>query len=191
MKKSALVILFISLLLIFAGLHFTGLLSAFLPDGDTVGIVGGADRPTANLRIREILNSAYSLLILFGLPTAFCSLFVLIFSRTIKKNCVISTTLTALALSACTALGVYSLLIFASCFIMTSPSNHPIALPSSVCVGMMALIGFILLMVLYYKRRNKKPSIPGVFLDAAFSIMYMPAFFLSYILISNFLSEIH
>jgi hypothetical protein len=152
-------------------------LSAFLPDGDTVGIVGGADRPTVNLRIRVIFNSAYSLLILFGLPTAFCSLFVLIFSRTIKKNCVISTTLTALALSACTALGVYSLLIFASCFIMTSPSNHPIALPSSICVGMMALIGFILLIVLYYKRRNKKPSIPGAFLDAAFPLCICRHFF--------------
>lgn len=191
MKKSALVILFISLLFIFAGLHFTGLLSAFLPDGDTVGIVGGADRPTANFYIREMMNNAYALLILFGMPTAFCSLFTLIFSRTVKKNCAIPTTSTALALSAVVALGIDSLLIFATCFIMGNPSENPIALSASVCVGIAALIGFILLMALYCKLRSKKPSIFGVFLDAAFFLLYMPAFFLTGNIISNALSAIH
>ena len=191
MKKSALMIFILSLLFIFAGLHFTGLLSAFLPDGDTVGIIGCADRPTVNLRIREILNNAYSLLIAFGFPTAFFGLFVLIFSNAVKKNCTIPTTSTALALSACASLGICSLLIFASCFIMTNPSKHPIAFPSSICVGMAALLGFILLMALYRKLRSKKPSSFGVCLDAVFSLMYMPAFFLTGSMISNTLSNIH
>ena len=190
MKKYALIIFVISLLVLFSGVHFSGILSALLPS-DEIGIIGGADRPTANFLIAKILKNGYGLLILFGLPTAFCSLFALILSHPIKKCCSIPTSATALGLSACASLGACALLIFASCFIMTDPSKHPIALPASVVCGMIALIGFILLMVLYYKQRNKKHSIPGVFLDVVFSIMYMPAFFLANIVISNFLSEIH
>ena len=178
MKKYALIIFIISLLMLFSGVHFTGILSALLPSTD-IGIIGGADRPTVNFLLRKILNDG-GLLILFGLPTAFCSLFALIFSRSIKKHCCFPTSATALGLSACASLGAYSLLIFTTCFIMTSPSKHPIKLPASVGCGMIALIGFILLMALYCKLRGKKPSARGVFFDVAFSLIYMPAFFWSY-----------
>ena len=168
----------ISLLLLFSGVHFTGILSAFLPSTD-IGIIGGADRPTVKFLLGKILNDG-GLLVLFGLPTAFCSLFALIFSHPIKNHCHFPTSATALGLSACASLGACSLLIFASCFIMTNPSKHPIALPASVGCGMITLIGFILLMILYCKLRGKKPSALGVFFDVAFSLMYMPAFFWSY-----------
>ncbi len=190
MKKSALLFLILSLLLIFAGLHFTGLLSAFLSDTD-VGIIGGADRPTANFYINKILNTPSGLLLLFGLPCAFCSLFALIFPRSIEKNCSVPTTATALGLSVCASLGASSLLIFAMCFMMGNPSENPIAFSASICVSMAALIGFILLIALYCKLRGKKPSISGIFIDMAFSIIYTPAFFLTCMTISNFLSELH
>jgi Na+-transporting methylmalonyl-CoA/oxaloacetate decarboxylase beta subunit len=77
MKKYALIIFIISLLLLVAGLHFTGTLSVILPSDD-IGIIGGADRPTANFLINKILSNAYGLLIFFGLATAVCSLFSLI-----------------------------------------------------------------------------------------------------------------
>ena len=188
MKKYALIIFIISLLLLVAGLHFTGTLSAILPSDD-IGIIGGADRPTANFLIGKILSNAYGLLILFGLPTAVCSLFSLIFSRMVKKCCCFPTAATALGLSACASLGAYSLLIFASCFFLTDPSKHPIAFPASVACGMVALIGFILLMALYCKLRGKKPSVPGIFFDVVFSLMYMPAFFCSYNYIYSLLSN--
>ena len=175
MKKYALIIFIISLLMLFSGVYFTGILSALLPSTD-IGIIGGADRPTVNFLLRKILNDG-GLLVLFGLPTAFCSLFALIFSRPIKKYCCFPTSATALVLSVFASLGAYSLLIFAFCFIMTNPSKHPIAFPASVGCGMIALIGFILLMALYCKLREKKPSALGVFFDIAFSLMYMPAFF--------------
>ena len=188
MKKSALIFLIISMLLILAGLHFTGLLS--IPDSD-IGIVGGADRPTANFYIREMMHSVYGLLILLGMPTAFCSLFALIFSRAVKKNCSLPTALAALGLSACASLGAVSLLTFASCFIMGNPSKNPIAFSASICVGMMALIGLILLIALYCKLRGKKASVPGVFLEAALAFIYTPTFFLAGVMISNSLSAIH
>ena len=187
MKKSALIVLIVSLLLVFVGLHFTGLLSARLPDSD-IGIIGGANHPTVNFYIRKMINSAYGLLILFGIPTAFCSLFALIFSRAVKKNCSLPTAATAISLSACASLGIYLLFVFAMCFIMTSPSKNPITFSVSVCVGMMALIGFILLTALYCKLRGKKASVPGLFLDAALALIYMPAFFLTCMIISKFLS---
>ena len=179
MKKYALIVFIISLLLLFSGLHFSGILSAMLPETD-IGIIGGSDLPTANFLIGKILSNAYGLLILFGLPTAVCSLFSLIFSRTVKKCCCFSTTATALGLSACASLGAYSLFTFASCFFLNTPSKHPIAFPASIGCGMIALIGLILLMVLYRKLRGKKKSALGVFFDVAFSLMYMPAFFLLY-----------
>ena len=178
MKKYALVIFMISLLLLFSGLHFAGIFSALLPSND-IGIIGGADRPTANFLIGKILNDG-GLLVLFGLSTAFCSLFALILSRPVKKSCSFSTAATALGLSACTSFGAYSLVVFASCFFLSKPSKHPILFPTSISCGMIALIGFILLMALYCKLRDKKPSALGVFFDAAFSLMYMPAFFWSY-----------
>jgi hypothetical protein len=189
MKKASLIILSISLLFILAGLHFTGLLSACLPDTD-IGMIGGADRPTVNFYIREMMSSAYGFLILFGIPTALCSLFTLILPRTVKKICSLPTSVTALSLSACASLGANSLLIFAPCFIMTSLSKHPIALPASVCIGMTALIGFVLLMALYCKQRGKKPSAPGTCLDIMLSLVYMPACFWSCNIIYNLLSGI-
>ena len=178
MKKYALIIFVISMLLLFSGVHFAGILSAILPS-DEIGIIGGADRPTANFLIGKLLNDG-GLLVLFGLPTAFCSLFALILSHPIKKSCHLPTSATALSLSACASLGAYSLFTFASCFFLTDPSKHPIAFPASVACGMIALIGFILLTALYCKLRGKKPSVLGVFFDAAFALMYMPAFFWSY-----------
>ena len=185
MKKYALIIFVISLLVLFSGVHFSGILSALLPS-DEIGIIGGADRSTANFLISKILSNT---LILFGLATAVCSLFSLILSRPIKNHCCFPTSATALGLSACASLGACALLIFASCFIMTDPSKHPIALPASVACGMIALIGFVLLMALYCKLRQKKPSVPGVFLDVTFALMYMPAFFRSYDYIYSLLSN--
>ena len=190
MKKYALIVFSISLLLLFSGLHFTGILSAMLPETD-IGIIGGSDLPTANFLIGKILSNAYGLLVLFGLPTAVCSLFSLIFSRTVKKCCCFSTTATALGLSACASLGAYSLFTFASYFFLTTPSKHPIAFPASIGCGMIALIGLILLIALYCKLRGKKASVPGVFLEAALAFIYTPTFFLAGVMISNSLSAIH
>ena len=189
MKKSAFMILIISVLLLFAGLHLNGILSALLPDAD-VGIIGGADRPTVNLYRQKMLNQPHGLLILFGAVGALVSFLTLIFSRTVKKHCGFSTTATALGLAASASLGAYSLLIFASCFFLTTPSKHPINFPASACTSMLALIGFILLMALYFRLRAKKPSRPGVFCDVTFSLLCMPAFFGACNIIYNLLSGI-
>ena len=179
MKKIAWIILFVSLLSVFAGLYINGIFALILPDAD-VGIIGGADRPTANWYWRNLLNRLHGLLVYFGAVGAVISCLTLIFSRTVKKNCTLPTSGTALGLSACASLGAYSLLLFASCFFLTNPSKHPIAFPTSICAGMLALIGFILLMALYFRLRAVKPSRIGVVYDVTFSLLCMPAFFLSY-----------
>ena len=187
MKKIVLILLAVSLLSVFAGLYLNGILSVLLPDAD-VGIIGGADRPTANRYLREMLNRPHGLLILFGTACACISFLTLIFWRAVKKNCTLPTSGIALCLSACASLGAFSLLLFASCFFLTHPSKHPIALPAGVCVGLLALIGFILLMALYFRLRAVKPSRIGVFYDVTFSLLCMPAFFLSYQILYNLVS---
>lgn len=187
MKKIVLILLVVSLLSVFAGLYLNGILSMLLPDAN-VGIIGGADRPTANRYLREMLNRPHGLLILFGAVGAFVSCLALIFLRTVKKHCMFSTAATALSLSACASLGAYSLVIFASCFFLTTPSKHPILFPASACIGWIALIGFVLLMALYCRLRAKKPSRLGVFCDVTFSLLCMPAFFGSYNILYNLFS---
>ncbi len=189
MKKTAVIVFIISVLLLFAGLHLNGILSTLLPETD-VGIIGGADRPTANWYLRKMLNQPHGLLVLFGAVGALVSFLTLVFSRTVKKHCVFSTTATALGLSASASLGAYSLFSFASCFFLTTPSKHPILLTASVCVGLLALVGFILLMALYFRLRAKTPSLPGVFCDVTFSLLCMPACFWLCNIIYNLLSGI-
>ncbi len=189
MKKYAVIIFIISVFLLFAGLHINGIFSALRPDAD-VGIIGGADRPTVNRYLQKMLNQPHGLLIHLGAVGAVISCLALIFSRTVKKNCALPTSGTALGLSACASLGAYSLLIFTSCFFLTTPSKHPILFPASICTGMLALICFVLLMVLYFRLHGKKPSLPGVFFDVTFSLLCMPAFFGSYNIIYNLLSGI-
>ena len=189
MKKIAWIILTVSLLSVFAGLYINGIFSILFPDAD-LGIIGGADRPTVNRYWREMLNRPHGLLIHLGAVGAVTSCLALIFSRTVKKNCSLPTSGTALGLSACASLGAYSLLIFASCFFLTKTSKHPIAFPASVCVGWLALIGFILLMALYCRLRAVKPSRIGVFYDVTFSLLCMPACFWSCNIIYNLLSGI-
>ncbi len=189
MKKYAVTVFILSAILLLAGLHFNGILSTLLPETD-VGIIGGADHPTVNWYRRKMLNQPHGLLILFGTVGALISFLMLIFSRTVKKHCIFSTSATALGLSASVSLGAYSLVIFSSCFFLTTPSKHPIAFPASVCVGLLALIGFILLMALYFRLRRKTPSRPGVFCDITFSLLCMPAFFWSFNIINSLLSGI-
>ena len=189
MKKIVLILLAVSLLSVFAGLYLNGILSMLLPDAD-VGIIGGADRPTANRYLREMLNRPHGLLILFGAACACISFLTLIFWRAVKKNCTLPTSGIALCLSACASLGAYSLVLFTSCFFLTAPSKHPILFPVSACIGWLALIGFVLLMALYCRLRAKKPSRLGVFCDVTFSLLCMPAFFWSYNIIYGLLSEI-
>jgi hypothetical protein len=186
MKKYAVIVFILSAFLLLAGLHLNGTL---LPESD-VGIIGGADRPTVNWYRQKMLSQPHGLLILFGAVGTLVSFLMLIFSRTVNNHCVFSTTATALGLSASASLGAYSLLIFASCFFLTTPSKHPIRFPTSACTGTLALIGFILLMALYFRLRGKTPSRPGVFCDMTFSLLCMPAFFWSYHIIDHLLSGI-
>ena len=189
MKKIVLILLVISLLSVFAGLYLNGILSTLLPDAD-VGIIGGADRPTVNRYERKMLNEPHGLFILFGTVGTFVSCLTLIFSRTVKKHCTLPTSGTALCLSACASLGAYSLVLFTSCFFPTAPSKHPILFPASACLGSLTLIGFILLMALYFRLRAVKPSRSGVFCDVTFSLLCMPAFFWSYNILYNLFSGI-
>ena len=187
MKKITLIILAVSLLFVCTGLHLNGIFSELFSDTD-VGIIGGADRPTINRYFQKMLSHPHGLLIHFGAAGIFISFLTLIFSRTVKKNCTFPTSGTALGLSACASLGAYSLVIFASCFFLTNPSRHPIRFPASVCIGWLALVGFILLMALYFRLRAVKPSRIGVFYDATFSLLCIPAFFCSYNILFNLLS---
>ena len=106
------------------------------------------------------------------LATALCSLFCLIFSRTVTRVCRFSTTLISLGLSAVGAIGFYAGIIFLSCFFLTSPERHPVRYPASGVALVLAFCAFVLWMWLYVRMRRKNKSILGVFLDIATALLY-------------------
>ncbi len=65
-----------------------------------IGIIGGADTPTYEFVVFRILNGWPFVTILFGSALIVSALFCLIFSKTVKNNCSIKTTVLSLGLSA-------------------------------------------------------------------------------------------
>ena len=168
MKRIATVIMVISL----ACLTPFFFLAAFMGGADaSVGIIGGADAPTWFFVWRTI-NPWIKTVILFNLVTALCSLFCLIFSRTVKRVCRFSTTLISLGLSAVGAVGCYAGIMFLSCFLLTSPEKHPVRYPASGVALALAFGAFVLWMWLYVRLRRKNKSVLGVFLDIATALLY-------------------
>jgi hypothetical protein len=147
--------------------------SAMNGDKASVGIIGGADSPTAILVLRT-MNLWLKVLIYYGFVTAVCALFSLIFPRFVKRVCRINTTLIALGLSTVGAIGFSASVMLASCFFLTSPEKHPIRYPVSGVACVIALCAFVFLMWLYTRFRRENKSVPGFFLDVAVALLYFP-----------------
>ena len=188
MKKTAIIILSVSVAVLLICILIPVILLSFFENNNSIGIIGGADGPTAIMISNTAFNGAIPMLVSFAIATALCCVCCLAFSKTVREHCTLKTSGIALSLSACTSLLFYCLLCFASCFIMTSPQRHPIAFPISIIVGIISAVSFVLLLSLYIKARRGKREIKGVLIDIVVFVLYFVPFFLLFDFIRNIIA---
>ncbi len=173
MKKTSAAIMLISLAVLFtiSVCLFASVMNGVSGSEGSVGIIGGADGPTAILVLRT-MNPWLWVQIYYALVTFVCALFTLIFPHLVKRVCRMNTTLTALGLSAVGAVGFFASVMLFSCFFLTSPDKHPIRYPISGVVCTLALCAFVFLLWLYVRFRSANKSVLGFFLDVAVALLY-------------------
>ena len=177
MKRLPIVIILCGVLLLIVGgiLPFVAMINADI-QSPSVGIIGGADGPTAVLVTRSII-SPVSIMLSLGGALLLNGLIFLIFRRTVKENCSVKTSAAAIGLLASTILAFYSMLSLLSCFFLSDPKDHPVRFPFSMVVAVVAFLALCGLLYLYVSLRRKKASFKGVLIDIITSALYMPAFF--------------
>ena len=112
----------------------------------------------------------------FGLGIILNSLFCLIFTKTTIKYCTIKTSIISFGISSMVGMGAMSILLFLSCHFLTSPKKHPIAFPTSILLGSISFLIFILLFYTYTTQRKKIPSTKGTVIDVLFAFLYIHPF---------------
>ncbi|MBQ2785516.1 MAG: hypothetical protein IJF02_03330 [Oscillospiraceae bacterium] len=93
-----------------------------------------------------------------------------------KKHFTTKTCVLSLILSAAAGLGMYSLLLLASCYLDSNPSRHPIAFPASILSGTIALTVFFFCLYKYAQARSAAPSLWGTIADVLGAILLSPGF---------------
>ena len=145
----------------------------------TIGIIGGADGPTAIFITSRIFFKTFlGILLTLGIPLVLTSLFCLIFPNFVQKNFSIKTTAIALGLSATGCLGAYCLITCLAVAGFGLVDEHPIAYPASIAAGLLALVLFLILFALYCKTRKGEVKIVGIILDVLTGALFLPFFFL-------------
>ena len=177
LKKFSIIGLVVGALAVLAGFGIPAL-TVLLSDlgGHSIGIIGGADLPTFSFVFWR--SELFVMLATFGIPLVLTSLFCLIFPNFVRENFSIKTTALALSISAVGGLG---LTCFLHCFfiaVFNEVSKHPIEYPASIAVGVLSLLAFFTLIVLYCVERSRKLKAVGIILDILTSILYLPFFFL-------------
>ena len=187
MKKRAAIVLVVSaaLLLVCVLVPF-GILGT--AQNQSVGIIGGADGPTVIMIAGTFWEGVLPALIALSLSTLLCGLFCLLFSKAVKENCTLKTSGLALVLSACASLLFYCFMLFASCFIMTSPDKHPVTLPLSIAAGVVAAVAFVFLLSVYVKARAEKSSAKGILIDILLFLSYLLPFFFVFDFVRNLIA---
>ena len=165
MKKRLIIGLVISVLLFALGLILPAIC---LPRPD---IIGGADVFTYRFYMSSALGKVCLLGMQLGAAGAIsCAVYLCLSAGFEPKRA-----LCALGLSAALAAAACCGLIFASCFVMTSPGKHPIALPASVTGGCICCILICLLGYIYKRLWGKTKTKRGLFADiASASVFFLP-----------------
>ena len=142
------------------------------------GIIGGADAPTYEFLILHSMNGLPLCLMTFGIALIFSALFCLIFTKTLKANCSIKTTIISLGLSCVGAMGLVCVFTWFVIVAFNETARYPIAYPVSIILGFVSFIAFLLLAALYLKERRKNWAVKGLIIDVLTSVIYLPSFFL-------------
>ena len=94
-------------------------------------------------------------------------------------SCGAKTTALSLAISATGCLGLLCLGEFIAIVAFEGPKRHPIAYPATIAVGIVALLVFITLFVLYCKARKGEVKIVGIVLDVFTGGIFMLFFLIA------------
>ena len=142
----------------------------------SIGIIGGADGPTAIFLTWKKLNGWPVNFGLLGLNLIVSAAFCLLFSKTVIACCSRKTTLIALGLSGFGALGIMCVFSWYTIVVFHEMSKHPIEYPASILLGLACLAAFIFLVIYYFKTRKRNWSTKGFLIDIFTGILYFPVF---------------
>ncbi len=166
------------------------ILSNYTAQNGSIGIIGGADGPTAIYLTSRLLGGRLLFTLILGLTLFLCGGFCLIFKRTITNNCRLKTTALSLVISFFGAMGLTCFFIWYSIVVLHKMSMSPISYPSSIIGGIFSFVAFIITIILYIKARKENFKIKGIVIDIMTSIITLPAFFLVCTEICNLLQQI-
>lgn len=165
-------------------------LSNYTAQNGSIGIIGGADGPTAIYVTSQLLGGHLLSALILGLTLFLCGGFCLIFKRTVMNNCRLKTTALSLIISFFGASGLSCFFIWYSIVAFHVMSKHPISYPLSIIGGILSFVAFIITIILYIKARKKNFKIKGIVVDIITSIITLPTFFLVCTEIYNLLQQI-
>ena len=180
LKRNALIILILGVVMSVVGLIAPLISLNFASESGATGIIGGADAPTYKFLLFNLLDGLLFVVFLLGISLILSSAFCLLFSKTVKKHCNISTSALSVGLSSVGALGLVCALVWFAMVAFNEASKHPIQYPVSVTLGVLCFFAFISLIVVYFYKRSRNWSVIGIVVDILTSIVYLPAFFFAF-----------
>ncbi len=154
------------------------ILSNYTAQNGSIGIIGGADGPTAIYITSRLFGGHLLFTLIFGLTLFLCGGFCLIFKKTVTNNCRLKTTALSLIISFFGASGLSCFIIWYSIVVFFEMSMHPIAYPFSIFAGLLSLFAFITAIKFYIRERKKNPKPKGIVIDVLTSITTLPILFL-------------
>lgn len=182
LKRNAIWVLILGIVVLLMGIMPIVSLSIYMYTAQpgSIGIIGGADGPTAIFLTERLLHEwpVTVMFILLGISLIVSAAFCLLFSKTVTAHCSFKTSAVALSLSAIGGLGLVCVLMWCSIVAFSEMSKHPIAYPVSVLLGIFCFFAFIILLALYIKVRKINWSMKGIIIDILTSVVYLPTFFL-------------
>lgn len=181
LKRIALLVLVIGLFLLLAGAVMPVVVwQYYISNNPGAGIIGGAGAPTYTFLLFSVLDGLPLILVLFGIGAIISATYCLIFSKTVKNHCHLTTSAISLSLSACGGLGLVCALVWFSIVAFGETRRYPMEYPASMVLGASALVVFLGLIALYFKVRLEKWSLKGFLIDIGMSILYLPGFFFAF-----------
>ena len=153
-------------------------INEFTAQNGSIGIIGGADGPTAIYLTSHFLDGNLLFTLILGLTLFLSGAFCLIFKRVVINNCRLKTTVLSLIISLFGATGLVCFFIWYSIVAFHEMSMHPIAYPCSIFAGLLSLMGFVTAIVFYIRARKTNLQPKGIIIDIITSIITLPTLFL-------------
>lgn len=151
--------------------------SNYTAQNGSIGIIGGADGPTAVYLTSHLLGGHLPFTLILGVTLFLSGAFCLIFKRVVINNCSLKTTALSLIISFFGASGLACFFIWYSIVVFHEMSKHPLSYPLSIIGGMGSLVAFVATIVFYIRARKENLKIKGIILDIITSIITLPTFF--------------